>query len=245
MKQSRETLEGESFVAPLQRYKSNQRVRLNVGGNRYEIHWRLLKRLPYTRLGRLYSCKKETDLFRLCDAWDVKKQEFFFDRNYQTFDFILDFYRTGSLHMPAEVCVVAFMKELQYWGIDKYYLEPCCLHRYQRIKEHVYEDIRKEITYLKEQKTIDTINTELKSWRKWLWNTMEQPESSSYATVSLELILKSVLKICLVNVDIFLDFHYRHFIVTIDSDYGNHGTVQSLRTIAGDYRFSLYIVVLY
>ncbi len=55
--------------------------------------------------------------------------EFVFSRPNDIFGSILGFYQTDELHMPMWICPGAFRKELEFWGIDTSYLEPCCKTR--------------------------------------------------------------------------------------------------------------------
>ena len=60
-----------------------------------------------------------------------------------------NFYRTGKLHVVDEMCVLAFGDDLDYWGIDEFFLEPCCQLKYNARKEHVVEEMKKESANLR------------------------------------------------------------------------------------------------
>ncbi|CAF0753159.1 unnamed protein product [Rotaria sp. Silwood1] len=143
-------------------YHHNSKAILNVGGVRHEVMWRTLARLPSTRLGRLARLRKSTvpstgsmphdELIRLCDDYDLSSGEFFFDRHPRSFTSVINFYRTGKLHLVDDICVISFHDDLVYWGIDEYYLELCCQNKYHQKKEHVLEEMKKEVELLKVEK---------------------------------------------------------------------------------------------
>ena len=59
----------------------------------------------------------------LCDAFSIEENEYYFDHHPRTFNCILDFYRTGKLHVMEDMCVMDFCEDLEYWMIDDVYLE--------------------------------------------------------------------------------------------------------------------------
>ncbi len=92
-----------------------------------------LKKIPATRLSRLTEALSN---------YDSVLNEYYFDRHPGVFAQILNYYRTGKLHYPTDVCGPLFETELEYWGLDANQVEPCCwmtytTHRYI-IKNHEY-----------------------------------------------------------------------------------------------------------
>ncbi|XP_054724733.1 potassium voltage-gated channel protein Shaw-like [Uloborus diversus] len=105
---------------------AENRVVLNVGGIRHETYKATLKKIPATRLSRLTEALAN---------YDPVLNEYFFDRHPGVFGQILNYYRTGKLHYPTDVCGPLFEEELEFWGLDSNQVEPCCWMTYTQHRD--------------------------------------------------------------------------------------------------------------
>jgi potassium voltage-gated channel Shab-related subfamily B protein 1 len=162
----------------------NKRVVLNVGGTRHEVMWKMLEVIPRSRLGRLaLLATTHEKILELCDAYSLVDNEYFFDRHPRSFNSILNFYRTGKLHIVDEMCVLAFSDDLDFWGIDEVYMEVCCQNKYNTRKEHLVDEMQKEADSIKKEIDEDFGDGKFAKYQKCLWDLIEKPHTSTPAKV--------------------------------------------------------------
>jgi hypothetical protein len=144
-------------------------VKINVGGKIFVTTRRTINRYPDTRLGNI--TKNEN-------------QEIYFDKNPKIFQSVLDYYRSGNLHINTNYCADYVKEELKFWGFGPNCLSPCCrknLYNNENDKEgfSVIENnfgCRKVPT--EKGKKVDRL-------KRQIWNFIEYPKSSRKATVCI------------------------------------------------------------
>ncbi|CAL8379645.1 unnamed protein product [Gadus morhua 'NCC'] len=172
----------------------SEKIVINCGGVRHETYRSTLKTLPGTRLSFL----TEPDAYNNFD-YDPKLDEFFFDRHPSVFSFILNYYRTGKLHCPNDVCGPLFEEELAFWGIDETDVEACCWMNYRQHRDaeealDSFENPEPEAP--EDDPALCGADGDLKRlcmqedarragwWKTWqpkIWALFEDPYSSKYA----------------------------------------------------------------
>lgn len=116
----------------MNRGEDSDKIIINVGGTRHETYKSTLRTLPGTRLAWLAD---PDPVSTGTDNVAPTNPEFFFDRHPGIFAYILNYYRTGKLHCPADVCGPLFEEELAFWGIDETDVEPCCWMTYRQHRD--------------------------------------------------------------------------------------------------------------
>lgn len=154
------------------------RVILNVGGQRHETFLTTLENFPDTRL----SCISE--YLRKNPSRD---REFFFDRHPDLFAHVLNYFRTGKLHVPRDICGPMFEQELAFWGIDSKQIEHCCWAYYDEYNEleKTWEELSGPLPYDATSDGGEENELTLRCFRQRIWRVLEDPYSSKIAWVSL------------------------------------------------------------
>ncbi|XP_046375574.1 potassium voltage-gated channel subfamily C member 1-like [Haliotis rufescens] len=189
----------------------NNRVVINVGGIRYETYKTTLKSIPDTRLSWLTETTAQNP------DYDKASGEYFFDRHPGVFNMILNYYRTGRLHAPTDVCGPLFEEELAFWGIDEKQIEPCCWSNYRahrdaqetlaEFDDGVGDDGEMDVEDEDEiAKRFGIVEKKIDKpfWERWqprIWSLLEDPKSSTgakvIALISVVFVLLSISVFCM------------------------------------------------
>ena len=126
-----------------------KRIRLNIGGQIFETYKSTLRLIIESRLANLTETNSDYDEIKKVSfltifhrSFDITSycfffnlKEYFFDRDPNSFIAILNYFRTGHLHTPHNVCGNLFYGELEFWGIDEREIQPCCWTGYSKQRD--------------------------------------------------------------------------------------------------------------
>ncbi|XP_021361729.1 potassium voltage-gated channel protein egl-36-like [Mizuhopecten yessoensis] len=165
------------------------KVYFDVGGTRFTTTWDTLQKIPGSRLEKLYEVHEQ-------QTKSTGKVEYFFDRNPAVFGCILDYHRTGDLHLPVSVCPSQIRLELEFWDISPHAVSSCCW-------KSLYGDDGLEKTLKMLDREIPVFTTGKKFIQKTegltslIRDLMEYPTSSmlakAYAVFYLTMVVFSVI----------------------------------------------------
>ncbi|XP_053705075.1 potassium voltage-gated channel subfamily C member 4 [Synchiropus splendidus] len=210
------------------RGEDSDKIVINVGGTRHETYKSTLKTLPGTRLAWLAAPDPQVS----SDSDKAPPAEFFFDRHPGIFAYVLNYYRTGKLHCPADVCGPLFEEELAFWGIDETDVEPCCWMTYRQ-----HRDAEEALETFEPPEPEDTDDDRemprrfgiedrparprgcREVWQPRIWALFDDPYSSKaargVALASLFFILVSITTFCLETHQAFNELQNRTELVTV------------------------------
>ncbi|XP_073326491.1 voltage-gated potassium channel KCNC4 [Pagrus major] len=207
----------------MSRGEDSDKIIINVGGTRHETYKSTLRTLPGTRLAWLAD-PADSQVSSDSDAAPPSASEFFFDRHPGIFAYVLNYYRTGKLHCPADVCGPLFEEELAFWGIDETDVEPCCWMTYRQHRDaeealDIFEppdpddtDDEREISRrFGIEDCPDRSRGCCEVWQPKVWALFDDPYSSraarGVALASLFFILVSITTFCLETHEAFNELH--------------------------------------
>lgn len=177
LSQSNNVTSNENYIP------NNKRVIFNVGGKKHEVLWTTISKLPDTRLARIKYATNNEELMVLCDDFDLEKNEFYFDRDPLLFDTVINYYRSGTLHINHDICPMYLDSELNYWDIIQPSIDICCDLKLSSKREHIQKEVEKE------EKIIQSILKKTSHYKclpkigKKVWTIIDDPTSSLPAKV--------------------------------------------------------------
>lgn len=152
---------------------TDQIFTFNIGGKIFQTKASTLKNV---RAGWLPT------ISRSHPAYNADTGEYFFDRDPYYFRLVLQFYRTGTLHVEGSHCSKTLQSELSFWGLEDKDVGDCC---WQNVCET--RNREQEFRQLKEIAVTTSLRHELSkdaTWREQLWMLLDSPRSSIPAKVS-------------------------------------------------------------
>lgn len=180
-------------------------VILNIGGTIFETTYETLGHEPDTLLATLRPSSPE---------YRANRGQFFFDRNPDIFNCVLDLYRTGELHLPHGFCGATLRTELKFWRIPEDRISICCLQTY--FKYDTDRGVLDTLHEAFEAKVLD-YNPKEAEGSKWVtikrtcWLFLDQPNSSPAAKVRFHhkplFFLYILLPHCSIIVEFFRYLH--------------------------------------
>lgn len=119
-------------------FQKNEKIVINVSGQKFITTFTTLLKYPTTRLGKLASDK-------------LRAQSYFFESDADIFKELLKFYYTDKLHCPKNVCFTDFIGHLSFWEIDVKHLSDCCS---QTVKQET--NLQKQFQFFNRQVSLDS-----------------------------------------------------------------------------------------
>ncbi|KAK0408271.1 hypothetical protein QR680_003865 [Steinernema hermaphroditum] len=148
-------------------------LRLNIGGTLYILLTdALLRSEPSGFLAKFVQLNHSARL-KVADAYLKHEDAYFFQRSANVFDAVFQYYATGVIHRPPEICPAQFLAELEFWRIPLQHVGSCCADIVPREKTDEKEEERVDDT------TFDKLM--FGSVRRRMWTFLERPGSSMQA----------------------------------------------------------------
>ncbi|CAI5451917.1 unnamed protein product [Caenorhabditis angaria] len=177
-------------------------MRLNVGGKSYFVRSELYTS-EWTKMHELLDSTHEKRL-EMLDGYDEISGEYYLERNTKLTDHVMDFFVTGSLHKPQNVCVERFKEELEFWKIRTDQLSACC-----SIPNEICKQLPTGSSFNEDDYVADFDGACFASLRLTLWRFLEDPQSSIiaaiFAIISVFFVFASVVGLILGSMPEFQD----------------------------------------
>jgi hypothetical protein len=154
------------------------RVKIDVRGSVFVTQANTLNMMPGTKLSIMLRTK---------EYWDQDAGSFYFDRNPDVFNAVLDGYSKGKFHIPSNMCVTDFLEELDYWDIPHSMISQCCMglimdsNKERQASEAVQKELLSGLEHYR--KVID-VTTGWRAYALKMWLFLDDPNFSKFSKVS-------------------------------------------------------------
>ncbi|PAV84925.1 hypothetical protein WR25_21783 [Diploscapter pachys] len=148
-------------------------LRLNIGGTGFLILIDAILRAESTGFLAKFVQLSHSARLKVCDAYIASDDAYYFQRSPTAFEAIFQYYATGVVHRPSEVCPASFLTELDFWRISHQHVGSCCADIVPQKRDEEKE----------EEKVDDTTFDKLfcGKLRRRMWTFLERPGSSMQA----------------------------------------------------------------
>lgn len=110
-------LNGVDDTGGQQRLTECDMIRFNIGGTQFKTFRSTLEKQAVCRLNDLDFLEKH-----FCPDLG----EYFFDRDPDMFKCLLNYLRSGELHLPSHTCTPVIKQDMEFWGLKANAIEKCC-----------------------------------------------------------------------------------------------------------------------
>ncbi|XP_061197927.1 potassium voltage-gated channel protein Shaw-like [Saccostrea echinata] len=167
-----------------------QRVKFNIRGRTFETFASTINNISNSKLAKLT---------RDHTSYDTEKQEYFFDRDPELFNVILNLLVTGNLHVPKHICGALLRDELSFWEIETGNVRECCWRQYFQ-----HEDDMAVLNDLIQHEDLKNSWTECETVKERVWLILNNPGSSKLAKtwycLYLCVVFLSIVIFCIWNI---------------------------------------------
>lgn len=170
-----------SNIVEQQKEEKEDTITINIGGELFRTSKETFKRFPGSRLAQLDKSSGH---------YESKTRSYFFDRNPIMFRYIIDYYKTGELHIPLHICPRMVEQDLYYWGIQLTDITDCCKNVLEENVANLEAEEHLMNEYFTVPQNVYSLNSKdfseyLTNWRTRVWELLDDHKSSTTAKVQI------------------------------------------------------------
>ncbi|KAI1719914.1 ion transport protein [Ditylenchus destructor] len=149
-------------------------LRLNIGGTTYMLLVDAILRADQSSFLAKFVQFNHIARLKVADGYLPREDAYFFQRSPLAFDPIFQYYATGVVHRPPEMCPIALAAELEFWRISPQSIGSCCAEDIAPLPKLILDE---------DENVDDTTFEKLMcgQLRRRMWTFLERPGSSFQA----------------------------------------------------------------